>query len=50
VSDGFAVLTRFGYDLNVGPDYQDITASSVSGFFLQLGFKIEFSPNDKVEI
>lgn len=49
VSNGFAVLSRFGYDLNVGPDYQDITARSVSGFFLQLGLKLEFSPSDTVE-
>lgn len=49
IADWFAVILRLGYDQNVGPDYQDITSSTVSGPYAQLGLKIEFSPNDKPE-
>ena len=37
---GFSVLGRAGYDLNIGPDYVDVTATSLSGITIQLGVRV----------
>lgn len=44
--DSYAVLARFGYDIHVGPDFADVTSNSLSGPYLQAGFKVSISSDD----
>lgn len=36
----YSLLARVGYDLNIGPDYVDVTAASLSGVTIQLGVRL----------
>lgn len=37
------VFGRAGYDLHIGPDYDDVTAASLSGVTVQLGIRVPIS-------
>lgn len=38
-----ALVGRLGYDLHIGPDYIDVTATSLSGPTVQLGIRVPIS-------
>ena len=43
LASNFSLLARIGYDIQVGPDYQGLTAESLSGAIFQVGLKLMLS-------